>query len=201
MTIRLLPGQICPAGPRLSFLDGLDLALARTHEFCGPARRTLALIVAGRTQGPVIWIMPDWARDRLHGAGVVELLDPGRLILVSPRRAEDLLWSMEEGLRAGCAPLVVCELPDIPGLTPVRRLHLAAETGQREQGGAPLGLLLIAGNGGAPGIESRWHMAQIAGGWRLERRRARTQPPMAWNIQRRDGKFMKTPASDMAFPA
>ncbi len=199
MTTTLPPCDIHRPNPGLAFLGGLSLGLVRVHELCGPARRTLALLVARGADGPVIWITPGWARDRLHGAAVAALIDPGRLIFVSPRRPEDLLWSMEESLRAGCAPLVVCELPAPPGLTPVRRLHLSAETARREHQKTPLGLLLIAGDGGAAGVESRWHMAQIHGGWQLERRRARLHPPMAWKITQSGEKFVPNPTSDMAF--
>jgi protein ImuA len=80
--------------------------------------------------------------------------------------------------------LVVADLPSPPGLTPVRRLHLAAEAA----GTAPLGLLLCPDIGGAAGIETRWHMAPAHEGstaprWRLERLRARALPPKAWVMQ------------------
>jgi len=176
------------------FLQGLSLTPARAHEFCGPARHTLALIVARAFTGPVIWIAPGWGKDRLHGAGIGEMINPARLLFVSPGRTEDILWSMEESLRAGCAPLVVCDCPAIPGLTPVRRLHLAAETAAREHGAAPLGLLLIAGNGGAPGVESRWYMAQAHNkgrtAWRLERRRARMAPPKVWHLEKKGQDYL-----------
>ena len=82
-------------------------------------------------------------------------------------------------------PLVVADLPGPPALTPVRRMHLAAETGAG-LGAAPLGLLLTPGDGGAQGIETRWHMAPAHEGsrrlWQLERRRARTLPPRRWQV-------------------
>jgi len=177
----------------LSFLDGLSLARARAHEFCGPARRTLALIVARATEGPVFWVHPAWNHDRLHAKGILQFINPGRITFVAPKRPEDLLWCTEEILRAGCVPLVVCELPGIPGLTPVRRLHLAAETAARERKMSPLGLLLIPGQGGAQGVESRWHMkpahSEVRTQWRLERRRARTDPPKAWDVTHSRGQF------------
>jgi len=125
-------------------------------------------------------------------------MNPGRILTLTATRPEDLLWSMEEALRSGTVPLVVCELPGPPALTPVRRLHLAAETGAAEGRFAPLGLMLTPTQtdrdgqitGGAPGVETRWHMAPTHEGarqsWRLHRLRARSAAPKAWQL--RQGK-------------
>ncbi len=174
-----------PQRPAQPVMGEMALALGRAHELCGPARRTLAALVAARTTGPVVWIAPCWVQDMLNPEAATRFFDPGRLILVTPKRAEDLLWSMEEVLRSGAVALAVADLPEPPGLTAVRRLHLAAETGGAEGRHLPLGLLLTPGDGGAPGVETRWHLGFAhapggAEGWRLERRRARTAPPMTW---------------------
>lgn len=195
----LLPPDHRRARPALAFLGALSLARARVHEFCGPARRTLALMAARATEGPVIWIRPGWTPERLHPEGVLPMIQPGRLIFVTPRRPEDILWCVEEALRGGATALVVAELPDPPGLTAVRRMQLAAETGAAEGRATPTGLLLTPGDGGAPGAESRWHIAPRHGTaetrWRLERRRARgAAPPQAWDLVQRaaDGGFLLT---------
>ena len=207
MTAHLLSRAPHRARPRLTALGELSFTLARAHEFCGPARRLLALLLARETRGPVMWIQPSWAPDRLFPEGVAPLLPPGRLIFVHPKRAEDLLWTLEEVLRAGVVPLAVADLPEPPGLTPVRRLHLAAEAGagQEGAGGGPLGLLLAPGGGGAPGVDSRWHIAPRHAAdrdaWRLERRRARTAPPAAWTLHRRQGRFALAPAPPPERPA
>lgn len=164
----------------------MALSLGRVHEICGPARRTLAVHVAAATTGPVIWIAPGWRAERLNGDGLCTRIDPGRVIFVDPMRADDLLWCTEEVLRNGTVPLVITELMTPPALTPVRRLHLAAETGGEMAGALPLGLLLTPDQGGAAGVESRWHMAPAhtsAGShWTLSRLRARTAPPAQWQI-------------------
>jgi len=184
--------------PMLDVLGEMALARARAHEFCGPARQMLALMVAGAMPGEVFWIAPRWQRDALNPDGMAAFAEPGRFTFLAPQRDADLLWSLEEVLRSGAVPLAVVELPSPPGMTAVRRLHLAAETGAAEGTGAPLGLLLTPGDGGAPGIETRWQMAQAhrpdAPGWLLSRRRARTLPPKAWRLTGRPGRWRLTPA-------
>ena len=176
--------------PKLVVQDDVALTLGRAHEICGNARRTFAFWVGGKTQGPVLWIRPGWMPDQPYPPGVLPWMEPGRLMLARCRRAEDLLWSMEEALRSGAVQLVVADLPGPPGLTPVRRLHLAAETGAQEGDYAPLGLMLTPGDGGATGVETRWHMAAAhkdrSSIWQLDRRRARNDAPKSWRMERTD---------------
>ncbi|MEL6235094.1 MAG: hypothetical protein AAFR46_11865 [Pseudomonadota bacterium] len=148
--------------PSVTLAPEVGLALGRVHEACGPARRFFAALVAGRLSGPVLWILPAHERERLNPDGLRGWMDPARLVLVPCQRVPDIQWCMEEALRSGACPLVVAELPDPPALTPVRRLHLAAEAGSGA-GGRSLGLLLTPGMGGAQGVESRWHLAPRPG--------------------------------------
>ncbi len=176
-----------PGAAPVTFLGDLTLDRARVHEFCGTARRRLALKLAGTLAGPVFWIRPAWGAGQLHAEGMTGLVDPSRFIFFTPKRPEDLLWTMEEALRAGLVPLVVADLPGPPGLTAVRRLHLAAETGAKEGRVAPLGLILTPDTGGAPGVETRWSLTpqHASGGteaWRLDRLRARMQPERSWRL-------------------
>lgn len=180
MSIPLLSRSSDRSRPQLVLHDEIALTLARVHEICGPARHTLALWLAARMRGPVLWIAPGWEPGRLNPDGMVEFADPGRFLFVTPQRREDLLWCAEEALRAGAVPLVVADLPAPPPLTPVRRLQLAAEAACS----GPLGLILTPGAGGARGVETRWHMAPAHApgwrAWRLQRQRARGQPPKTW---------------------
>ncbi|MEO0938589.1 MAG: hypothetical protein AAFY38_10590 [Pseudomonadota bacterium] len=187
------PAHTAPTVPLIP--GGPELTLGRVHEMCGGARRSLALWLAAQMRGPVLWIAPAWEPEALNPCGIVPFLDPARLLLVRPKRPEDLLWSMEEALRAGIVPLIVADLPGLPSLTQVRRMHLAAEGGSAP----PLGVLLTPGQtGGAPGVESRWRLDQAHQGgtshWTLERLRARTAPVKSWTLHRPPGTALPTPA-------
>jgi protein ImuA len=202
MTAPAVPHLSDPPRPALRLLDGIALPLGRVHELAGPARRTFAVMLAGRTTGPVMWVQPGWLPERLHPEGVHPLMDPGRLLFVTVRRPEDILWTVEEALRSGKVPMVVADLPAAPGLTPVRRLQLAAET----SGAAPLGLLLTPGDGGAPGVETRWTLtcghATGRSTWLLRRTRARAAPPAAWRLWRAGRDLRADPvAAEQSGPA
>ncbi len=186
MTTHLLKRAPKRTVSTLDLTPEVSLTLTRLHEACGTARYSFALWLARATQGPVFWIAPSWTSAPLNPDGMAQFTHPGRFTFVSPNRAEDLLWCMEEVLRAGIVPLVVADLPGLPSLTPVRRLHLAAETGAAETGQKPLGLILTPDMGGAQGVESRWHMmpdhTPQRDAWLLTRLRARTQPPQSWQV-------------------
>jgi protein ImuA len=183
------------AGDLQPLAGDLTLRRGRVHELCGPSRVMLAARIMGSCKGPVLWIRPGWVAERLNAAGLQPLADPSRLILVQADRDDSLLWAAEEGLRSGAAPLVVAELLSPPALTPIRRLHLAAEAGadaaRRDGGLAPLGLILLPGPGGAQGVESRYSLAPAPSAallwsdeerWLLTRLRARLAPPAAWHL-------------------
>ena len=133
--------------------------------------------------------------------------DPGALIVANCARAPDLLWGMEEALRAGCVALVVSEITEMPDLRQVRRLHLAAADGvmrNRLAGRvqpAPLGLLLAHETADAriAGVESRWALHPLPPRppapfetlrpgddgvrGRLDRQLMRGAPPKDWEVR------------------
>ncbi len=180
----MLQTRHAPAASELVLAPDVMLARSRAHEVAGPARAVFALLAAARLSGPMLWVEVGRPAERLLGDGVCAFLDPGRLVMARATKPADGFWAAEEALRSGQTPLVVAELPAPPELTPVRRLHLAAEAGALVAGGeAPLALLLTPGPGGAPGIETRWLFAPAPGGtreatprWRLTRARARMAP-------------------------
>lgn len=172
--------------PELTLTEGISLRLGRLHEVCGTARRSFAMWLAAKTAGPIFWVCPPWMPDQLFPRGMARFVDPGRFTLVAPHKAEDVLWTLEEVLRAGNVPLIVGDLSGYPALTPIRRMHLAAQEGGTRSGHPPLGIILTPDKGGAPGVESRWHMLPTCGEqhytWSLTRLRARTAPPKTWEI-------------------
>ncbi|MRX50773.1 hypothetical protein GI374_10005 [Paracoccus sp. S-4012] len=184
MTARFDPSILLPAAPtsagQVELAPGLGFAAGRVHELTGPARRTLALMLAARVEGPVVWIGPGNPGEGLMPQGVARWTLPERLLTVAARRAEDRLWAVEESLRSRAAGLVVAELDSPCGLTPVRRLLLAGE------GGRAMALLLTP-EGITPGTESRWRMdfAHRPGqdGWTLALQRARMVPPGRWRLR------------------
>ena len=198
MTVQLLKRRPHHRHAGLPLVGDLALTKARLHECCGRARQVFALMLAAQTTGPVFWIAPSWMPDQLNPDGMVGLVDPGRFLFVRPQRPEDILWTLEEVLRSGTVALAVADIPGLPGLTPVRRLHLAAETGAKEGEHSPLGLLLTPGDGGAQGVESRWRLDPAhepnRSGWHLRRLRSRDAPVADWTLHGKEGRFLTTPA-------
>lgn len=123
---------------------------------------------AGGGGGPVLWVA---RRADLYGPGVADLLGPhtvypGRLILTRARRDDEVLWALEEGLRAPTAVLsaVVGEVGEAGG-TALRRLQLAAE-----RAGRPCFLLrrrLYAGRTASPRSTSLSTLGAALTHWRV----------------------------------
>src|SRR5437763_11367075 len=75
-------------------------------------------------EGIVLWCLK---RPDLYGPGLLAHgLDPARLVIVTAPRDEDILWAIEEGLRAPGLVAVIGEIGRLP-LVAGRRLQLAAE--------------------------------------------------------------------------
>ena len=143
-------------------LAGLpELALirpGRVHEAAGPARRAFAAALAGRLDGPVLWVAERRGGETLCPQGLAPFLDPARLILARPAGVRAVLQVAEEALRSGATALVVAELAEAPDLTASRRLQLAADAG----GGR--GLCLVPEAGLRPNAaETRWLCTPLPG--------------------------------------
>lgn len=135
--------------------DPFALCARRVHEAEGRGRRAFALFQAVRHPGPLVWILPAHVPElpMLRGLprGVGE-----RLHLFRPSGETDLLWCIEEVLRAAPISLVIAE-PEKPlSLTAGRRLQLAAEAGRTT------GLMLIREGAGSNATETRWNCEPMA---------------------------------------
>lgn len=140
--MKTLRNRPLPAG-------AFSLLPARVHEAEGRGRRAFAVFQALRHAGPVVWIIP----SHLPDLPMLRGLPPGlgeRLHLLRPVGETDLLWCIEECLRAAPVGLVLAE-PEKPlSLTAGRRLQLAAEAGRTT------GLMLIRQDAGSNATETRW---------------------------------------------
>ena len=140
--------------PEPPISDAFTLVCKRVHEAEGRGRRAFALFQAARHPGPLVWILPSHVPElpMLRGLprGVGE-----RLHLLRPVGETDLLWCIEEVLRAAPISLVIAEPSSPLSLTAGRRLQLAAEAGRTT------GLLLIRQNAGSNATETRWNCETV----------------------------------------
>lgn len=136
--------------------DFLHLCTARVHEAEGRGRTGFALFQAARIAGSVFWVVLAHDRDRLLPGTLPDGLAE-RFHLIETKTEADLLWAVEEALRARPVGLVVAE-PEKPiSLTAGRRLQLAAEAG------GTTGLLLIHEGRGSNAAETRWKCDPLPG--------------------------------------
>ena len=147
------------------------------------------------SNGIVLWCLP---RPDLYGPGLAACgLDPGRLVLVRVVRDAQILWAMEEGLRATGIAAVVGEVGAL-GAAASRRLQLAAE-----RSGVTAFLLRRWRDGGQAARErglpnaaaTRWRLAALPSvsarsepgvgcpRWRVELLRCRGGEPAGWEVE------------------
>lgn len=171
--------------PYINFIGNLNLSSGKIHELYGNSRTTLALIIAKKMQGHIFWIRTESNPNLLNADGITDFINPGRLTFINVKTFNDILWSMEETLRAGCIPLVISDLPEIPDFTTVRRLHLALKS-RINNDKICLGLLLTPQQGGVRGVESRWQFnanhTQFDTAWMLECSKAKNIKLGRWKV-------------------
>ncbi len=135
--------------------DAFTLVRKRVHEAEGRGRRTFALFQAARHPGPLVWILPSHAPEMPMLRGLPRSVGE-RLHLLRPVGETDLLWCVEEALRADPVSLVIAEPSSPLALTAGRRLQLAAEAGRTT------GLMLIRQDAGSNATETRWNCEPLA---------------------------------------
>ncbi|MGA7866690.1 MAG: damage-inducible protein, partial [Stellaceae bacterium] len=144
--------------------------------------------------GMVLWCLP---YPDLYGPGLAARgLAPERVVLVRASRDAEILWAMEEGLRAPGIAAVVGEVGSLP-MVASRRLQLAAE-----HSGITAFLLRRWRDGGQAAREralpnvalTRWRIAALPSRpmrdepgvghprWRVELLRCRGGEPASWEM-------------------
>jgi protein ImuA len=168
--------------------------------------------IRGREGGLVLWCLP---RPDLYGPGLAAHgLDPGRVVLVRASRDAEILWAMEEGLRAPDIAAVVGEVGSLP-MVASRRLQLAAE-----RSGITAFLLRRWSEGGQAAREralpnaavTRWRIAALPSRpmrdepgvghprWRIELLRCRGGEPASWEMPAWEMPAWEMPAWEMEVP-
>lgn len=142
-------------------LPGGGLERGRLHELAGEAAMGFVLFLLARIEGPILWIRDDGKTAGLYGPGLTQRdIDPARLAIAQATKAEDALWIAEEALRDRSVPAVLLDIGQSVGLTPARRLQLAAETG------GALGLVLARNRNGAglppASLDTCWRVDAMA---------------------------------------
>lgn len=127
----------------------------RVHEVCGSSAVSFAAIQATKTQGPVFWVREQWRSEQLNPLGVIDVIPPENLIIVSTKDQTETLVVVEEALRSGVTSVAVMELSAPLGLTAGRRLQLAAKAGKAT------GIAIIPEGMGSNAAETRWQCAPL----------------------------------------
>jgi protein ImuA len=204
---RVLPGEGLARGALHEILgmggDEEDGALAAAFTAgiigrLGPHPNPPPLAGEGRGGGIVLWCLP---RPDLYEHGLAAYgLNPARLVLVRAPRDAEILWAMEEGLRAPGIAAVVGEVGTLAAVAS-RRLQLAAE-----RSGITAFLLRRWRDGGKAARErnlpnaavTRWRIAALPSRplpgepgvgrprWRVELLRCRGGEPASWEVEEVD---------------
>ena len=179
------------------------LALGALHEIVGSgadeedgaAAAGFAAGIAGRiASGVVLWCL---RHGDLYGPGLAAHgLDPARIVLVRAMRDDDILWTLEEGLRTPQIAAVIGEIGRLP-MVAGRRLQLAAERSgitalllRRWRTGAEAAAERARPNAAV----TRWRIAPLPSlpdssepgigrpRWRVELLRCRGGEPASWDV-------------------
>lgn len=157
------------------------------------ARRLIGLTPEDRR--PVLWVraLGDVSEyGRLYGHGLARFgLTHERLLTVSLRKPQAVLWTIEEALRSRAVSMVVCDGDhDRFDLTATRRAMLAAQEGE-----TPCLMVFTRPRDGATAARTRWQVTPAPSipppfdatapgnpAWRLELTRSRGSRPGAWTV-------------------
>ena len=179
MNLSLLINGSTTGQPKIPFYENIGLEHGRVHECYGPARLFFPFLLAQRCKGPILWIRSSYSKHTINPNGVSKWVNPHRFIFINSPSFKNTLWCIEESLRIGTPPLIIAELEQIPTLTQIRRMHLAAKSCKSTKI-VPLPLILTPKDGGALGVETRWYIrsnhTNTPSQWKIDLTRARLVP-------------------------
>ncbi len=137
---------------------------------------------AGRDLPRILWCASSRTMldtGALYPPGLARFgLAAASFLFIEVRHEDDVLWALEEGLRSGSLALAVGALSSI-GLTPARRLSLAARDGT-----TPLLLLTSARSAPSAATATRWRVDPAASGVHPFDTRAPGLPRLAVRLER-----------------
>jgi protein ImuA len=164
------------SGTASSHAAALAFALALARRRLDGAART------ARSLPRILWCAsPRAIRDMgtLYPPGLVRFgLKASSFLFIEARREDDVLWALEEALRSGSLALAIGAMPSI-GLTPARRLSLAAS-----EGATPLLLLTSARAPASAATTTRWRIDPAASAAHPFDPRAPGAPQFAVRLER-----------------
>ncbi len=141
-------------------------------------------VLSQMAEGPDALFLWSGCRDDLHAPGFVSSTDPGQVLFVRAKRLQDVLWSVEEGLRCPDLTAIVADAGAVD-FSLSRRLSLAAA----DSGGTLLMLQPCRHPLPASAAATRWRIACAPDGcWRLDLLRCKGGRPGSWLVDPTTGE-------------
>lgn len=135
-----------------------------------------ALRILSRLASPDSRFLWSGCRDDLHSPGFVPFIDPSQMLFARAQKMQDVLWSVEEGLRCPELTAIVADVAPVD-FTLSRRLSLAAA----DSGGMVLMLMPYRYPLPASAAMTRWRIACAPDGcWQLDLLRCKGGRPGSW---------------------
>ena len=132
-----------------TYADLPRLQQGRVHELSGASAFAFALLMAH--VGHILFCGPPRWLKTLHPDGVRRFIDPACVLHAACPLEAEALWAAETALRSGALATVILMTERSPGLSPFRRLQLAAQASNT------LGIVITSHPAGGTAAETRWY--------------------------------------------
>ena len=152
--------DITRSNETLEFAPGINLKIGFIHEVCGPSNFLMAMMIASKTEGLIIWVHE--SSKIPYPDGISSWFSPKRVILVKVSNSQELIWTIEESLRIGLGFLIIGDTETIPNYTSIHRLKLIIKKHHIPlKQSLPTVLILTKYSCELMGVESRWHCSPM----------------------------------------